>query len=133
MSRPTPEHVEMFSKLERQRVQASRDSDTELLSRLMHADFVFIHSNGRIDGRGEYLELLDSGALSYSRMESSDLEVRSASDQLATVLTRINLDASYLGKQLIVSALVLTVWVSDGSTWQALSIQSTPVPMSQAR
>lgn len=52
------------------------------LADLLHDDFVFIHSSGRVDSRADYLNLPSSGALTYETMESSDLAVKSAGDSL---------------------------------------------------
>jgi len=64
-------------------------------------------------------------------MESSDLAVRSTSDSLATVLSRLELVALFQGRRVTVSALVMTVWLRGKTGWQALAIQSTPVSPAQ--
>jgi hypothetical protein len=123
----TSEQIELLSRLERERVTASRDRDITSLTAMLHDDFVFVHSNGRVDSRADYLDLLASGNLVYISMESRDVDVRSAGESVGTVLSRIDLVADYQGNRLIISALVLTVWLRGEGGWQALSIQSTPV------
>lgn len=124
----TPGQIELLAGLERRRVAASLQRRTDDLAALLHDDFVFIHSSGRVDSRADYLDLLASGDLTYETMQSSDLAVRSASDSLATVLSRLDLVALFQGRRVTVSALALTVWVKGATGWQALAIQSTPVP-----
>jgi hypothetical protein len=124
----TPAQIELMAGLERRRVAASLERRIDDLADLLHDDFVFVHSSGRVDSRADYLSVLSSGALTYETMQSSDLAVKSASDSLATVLSRLDLVALFQGRRVAVSALALTVWVKGAMGWQALSIQSTPVP-----
>lgn len=124
----TASQIELLAGLEQRRVLASLKRRIDELADVLHDDFVFIHSNGRVDSRADYLNLLASGDLAYETMESSDLSVKSASDSLATVLSRLELVALFQGRRVAVSALAFTVWVRGAVGWQALSIQSTPLP-----
>ena len=114
--------------LERRRVAASFARDIGALETLLHDAFVFIHSNGRIDRREDYLDLLASGNLIYERMESEGSSLAASEGNTAAMLDRLVIDATYFGIALHIETIVLTNWCRTSSGWQALCIQSTPTP-----
>jgi hypothetical protein len=61
----TPAQIELLAGLERRRVAASLERRIDDLADLLHDDFVFVHSSGRVDSRADYLSVLSSGAHTY--------------------------------------------------------------------
>jgi len=47
----------LFFGLEHRRLAAAQTGDIAAPEQLLHDEFMFIHSNGRLDGRDDYLQL----------------------------------------------------------------------------
>ncbi|QUT07191.1 nuclear transport factor 2 family protein [Sphingobium phenoxybenzoativorans] len=122
----TPQTI--FFELERRRLAAARAGDIAALAQLLHDDFMFIHSNGRIDGRDDYLQLLASGNLTYREMDGTDHHLVHANADMGIVRSRVSLIADYRGTRITVTALVVAVWIFTVSQWRAVTTQSTTIP-----
>lgn len=112
--------------LERRRVVASFTRDTAALEDLLDEQFIFIHSNGRVDRRQDYLNLLRSGDLVYERMDSAGSRLATHGGDTAAMLDGLIIDATYFGTKLHIETIVVTTWCRTAEGWRAVIIQSTP-------
>jgi len=118
----------LFFGLEHRRLAAARTGDIAALEQLLHDDFMFIHSNGRLDGRDDYLQLLAGGDLAYREMDGTDLHLVHDNADLGIVRSRVTLIADYRGTRITITALVVAVWVCTDLQWRVVTIQSTSIP-----
>jgi ketosteroid isomerase-like protein len=118
----------LIEALERDWRDALCRKDMEVLSSLVHRDFLLIgtRSTGPFTmGRDEWLD-----AIQRRDVESIEVEVRDA-----TVLEQVMIGTvgakwrlKYLGRIIEDCVLLTDVWVLDDGRWQAIRRHSTPAP-----
>ena len=113
--------------LEAARFSAMREDDLDALNALLDDNLVYIHSNGRIDGKAEYLETLRQGAIKYEAIQiKSDRHQMSEGSailvQSVIATMRVGLGAEPMTRHLV----LLSVWRSNsGGRWKLVAMQST--------
>lgn len=110
--------------LEQERVDAMVKSDTATLDRILADDFIYTHSNARVETKQQLLEALKSGAFKYEEMKHSDLKAQVYSD---TVVLRGKSDLKIKANNLPLAFQIrfLAVYVKINNRWQLTSWQST--------
>lgn len=100
--------------------------DTAFLSRYLHDNLSYGHSNGWVEKKDELLKHLFNGKLNYSSIESKEISVEQTAD---VSLVRIESNIKYVldGKEGALKLHVLQVWIKDGYVWKLLSRQGTKI------
>ena len=113
--------------LEAERGRAMVAGDLAVLDRILAADAIYTHSNGRAETKREFIDAIRSGGRKYVRMTSSGLHVRRAGD--AVVVTG-NADGEVVaGGATIPLALIYTaVYAETGGSWKLVAYESTRRP-----
>jgi ketosteroid isomerase-like protein len=117
-------------KLETKWVAALLAANMEALEAMYSNDLIYVHSNGGIQNKHDYLESIRTGSLRFKTMTAvGALRTRSFGNT-ATVSSRydMQLESGRTGKVSPYTIQYLTVYVNEGGTWRIVAQQTTSVP-----
>ena len=106
------------------RLTAMMAGDGEALARLMSDQLRFVHSDGRVESKADYVKNLMAGDTQYADSKTSELETMQVSPDVVVVLgvqemrKRLGPDWSNIKLR------YLAVWRSEGGTWRMIAWQS---------
>jgi ketosteroid isomerase-like protein len=113
-----------IDEIERLLREAMLTPDVSTLDRITASDFVWTHSSGAVDAKLAWLERLRSAKTRYTRLDTSDVEVRSYGD---AVLVSGRLDMTFVAepsaKELPIR--FLRVWIRQDGDWRLAAHAST--------
>jgi len=120
----SPETVEQ---VERSRFAAMVAQDVATLGPMLAEELRYVHSNGQLETKPQFLETIRSGRLRYRAIAVQELDVRTY-DDVAVVSGLLTADAQ-AGDQPVALQLRFTdVYVNRDGRWQLVAWQSTRLP-----
>ena len=119
--------VEAILKLEDQRFKAMVAGDVATLDRILADDLTYVHSNGQLETKAEFLARLKSGELKYKAMPRTDVKV-SMLGCAAVVTGKVEADVESKGQRLSFPMRFTDVYLkkNDGN-WQMVAWQSSRI------
>jgi len=133
LGRPQPQRWTMddvlkhIRGLEAARFSAMKEGDLDELDAILDDNLIYVHSNGRIDSKAEYLETLRQGAIHYEAIEVKGDRYRIGKDSAVLVQSVIATMRVGVGRELITRDMVLmSVWRCNSTgRWTLGAVQST--------
>jgi hypothetical protein len=113
--------------VEQKRYRAMIDGDVETLESVLADELRYVHANGSVDSKYEFIASLDSGNLDYEAIDVDDQHVN-VYGQAAVVsgTSRVRLLAG--GAQRRARLIFTAVYVRGDSGWRLVAYQSTESP-----
>ena len=105
--------------------KALMEKDSIALSKLLHNNVSFGHSNGWVQIGKEVWNDLASGKLLYKRIDNSYTTIAAIDKKWATVRMNIAAEGKVNDKDFVLSLHVLQVWMKTKRGWKLLARQST--------
>lgn len=106
------------------RLEAMRTGDGAALARVLSAEVVFVHSDGRSESKADYIKNLTAGDTAYADLKTADLNARKIAADVI-VLTGAQEMRKKLGPTWSEIKLRFTsVWRNEGGTWRMVAWQS---------
>jgi hypothetical protein len=105
------------------RALVSKDQKT--LASLLYSEVSYGHSNGWVQNKADVINDLQSGKLSYDKIENLASSVVAISDHWATTRTVTNAEGKVNGNAFQFKLHILEVWLKTSDGWQLLARQST--------
>lgn len=112
---------------EEARYVAQVGEDFNALEQLLADDLVYIHSSTVIDSKRSYIDSLRSRAVSYLKMQRSDVTVRTFGC-VAMITGLGNFDVRLNGRELSVEVRFHSLWAHRDGRVQFVSWQATRTP-----
>jgi ketosteroid isomerase-like protein len=112
--------------VERMRFHAMVQNDLKSLAPLLSEDLVYVHTDGAVESKAEFLQRLRSGALRYRSIEPTDVRVRTFGST-AIVTGRSQMAVTIAGADREFAIRYTAVYVVRGDRWQLVSWQSTRI------
>ena len=113
--------------LERERLKAMINADSEALNSILSDDLTYIHTTTREDSKKSLIDSLAGGGLSYKSMDTEGVKVRIYGDA-AVVTGSAAIKVSSGGRLLEFSILFTDVYAKQEGRWQMVAWQSTRKP-----
>jgi ketosteroid isomerase-like protein len=118
--------LEHIRSLERARFSAMMSGDLAALSALLDDDLIYVHSNGQADGKGEYIESLRQGRITYDEISVADDRYWQAEGCFVLVQSvrarmRLGVEAEPVDRRLT----IMSVWRQAPAGWRLIAMQST--------
>ncbi|MDJ1481459.1 nuclear transport factor 2 family protein [Cytophagaceae bacterium YF14B1] len=112
--------------LEMRRFEMMVHKDTKGLSEILGEDLVYIHANGVLEKKSQFLETLDKGKTLYQSIQSEEVGIRVIGD--AAVINGVATVRVWTAGQTLDMHLRYTdVYVRRNGKWQLISWQSTRI------
>lgn len=112
---------EAMSKLD----QALVTKDEKTLTQLLNEDVSYGHSNGWVQTKKDIISDMESGKLSYTKLENISAVIPAINSNWATVRTITNAEGNVGGNAFQFKLHILEVWLKTKNGWQLLARQST--------
>ena len=116
--------VEIVLRADAVRLKAMGASDGAALAKILSDEVVFIHSDGRLESKGDYIKNLTAGDTAYSDLKTAEVQAR----QIATdviVLAGAQEMRKKLGPEWSDLKLrFMSVWRNENGTWRMVAWQS---------
>jgi ketosteroid isomerase-like protein len=110
--------------VEEQRIEAMIAGDLATLDRLLADELTYVHSNGQVETKAEFLGRIKSGDLKYRSVRREDVRVR-VEGRAAVVTGRAAMEVRSKGEDLSLQMRFTDVYVERGGRWKLLAWQST--------
>jgi len=112
--------------IDRTRFRAMVENDLEHLAALLSEDLVYVHTDGIVESKPEFLARLRSGSLRYRSIEPTDVRVRTFGNA-AIVTGRSQMAVTNGGVDREFAIRYTAVYAVRVNRWQLVSWQSTRI------
>ncbi len=106
------------------RLEAMRQGDGPALARVFSDEIVFIHSDGRSEGRESYIKNMTAGDTAYSDLKISDLNVRQISADVIVLAGAQEMKKKLGPTWSEIKLRFMSVWRNERGTWRMVAWQS---------
>lgn len=106
------------------RVAAMAAGDAAALGRLLSDQLRFVHSDGRVESKADYLHNLLAGDTAYADVRATEIETMQVSHDVVVVLGRQQMRKRLGGQWSEVTLRYLGVWRHEQEGWRLMAWQS---------
>ncbi len=124
------EAIAELLRVDQSRLAGLVDRDMRALRRLMADDLVYVHASGRVQGKQEYLGLLEAGDLQYLSLKYEEPpRVRLYDGSTGIVTARLRVDAKTMTGTPNQRVIVTTaIYIRTNREWRLVSQHNTSLP-----
>jgi ketosteroid isomerase-like protein len=97
--------------------------DVDALDRLVHAELIFVHADGRREGKGAFLEHTRSGRVRYRAITRGETQVTVTGD-VAVLCACADLEVTVAGELRSSPLRYMSVWTRGPAGWYMLAIDN---------
>jgi ketosteroid isomerase-like protein len=105
------------------RLQALVACDLDALDRLLRAELIFVHADGRREGKAAFLDHTRTGHVRYRAIARGETQVTVSGD-VAVVCARAELEVTIKGEPHSSPLRYMSVWTRETAGWQMLAIDN---------
>jgi hypothetical protein len=106
------------------RLAAMMAGNGEALARLMSDQLRFVHSDGRVESKADYVKNLMAGDTAYADAKTSELETMQVSSEVVVVLGVQEMRKKLGAEWSDIKLRYLAVWRNESGTWRMVAWQS---------
>jgi ketosteroid isomerase-like protein len=115
---------EELLKLENEFTQAVANNDAAAIDGFLADDWIIIEPDGGIIDKAHFLGVIESGALSHEKMESTDVRVR-VYGNTAVVTGLTTSKGKFMGQEFTSCERATDIFVQQNDRWQCVLTQLT--------
>jgi ketosteroid isomerase-like protein len=116
---------EELLKLENEFTRAVAKNDVAAIDGFLADDWIIVEPDGGIVDKAHFLGVIESGALSHDKMESTDVRVR-VYGNTAVVTALTTSKGKFMGQEFTSCERATDVFVKQNDRWQCVLTQLTP-------
>ena len=106
------------------RFQAQTKRDAAALDALLHEELYYLHSNGLIESKKDFINSVRGGKIVYASMEATDRRLR-VYGKTAVLTGLVTVSGQYQGKEFELGLYYTSVYRKRRGRWQLVNWQST--------
>lgn len=106
------------------RLAAMVAGDGEALGRLMSDQLRFVHSDGRVESKADYVKNLMAGDTAYADAKTSELETTQVANDVVVVIGVQEMRKRLGTEWSTIKLRYLAVWRNESGTWRMVAWQS---------
>ncbi len=106
------------------RLTAMMAGDGDALAKLMSDQLRFVHSDGRVESKADYVKNLMAGDTQYADAKTSELETMQVSTEVVVVLGAQEMRKRLGTEWSNIKLRYLAVWRNESGTWRMIAWQS---------
>jgi len=115
------------------RIAAMRTPEREVLAGVFSDDLHYAHSNGVVDSKESFLEILVSGKTKYVGYDHVERSFIFPAPGIALMTGKARIQAESAKGKMDSVLSYLAVWREEGGTWKFLAWQSCRLPVEEAK
>lgn len=116
--------VEMVKNLDQVRLAAMMAGDAVALGRVMSDELIFIHSDGRIESKADYLKNVLAGDTAYAEVKTQVLRTMEPSSGVVILIGAQEMKKRLGPAWSEVKLRFMSVWRKEGGSWRMIAWQS---------
>lgn len=124
LARAAEPAVEAVLKADQARLDAMMAGDAVALGRLMSDELRFVHSDGRIELKAEYIKNMLAGDTAYKNAKTSDVQVLTPSPDVVVLIGAQEMTKRLGPSWSEIKLRYLALWRKEGGTWRMYAWQS---------
>ena len=113
---------------DQERISATIAGDAEKLGGLLSEQLRYAHSDGRVQGKRQFIAAVTSSKTKYISVEPRDVEYESIADGSVLTTGRAHLVVMANSTRLEFELHFLAVWRQESGQWRLLAYQSAQLP-----
>jgi hypothetical protein len=106
------------------RLAAMMSGNGEALARLMSDQLRFVHSDGRVESKADYVKNLLAGDTAYADVKTSELETTQVANDVVVVIGVQEMRKRLGTEWSAIKLRYLAVWRNESGTWRMVAWQS---------
>lgn len=106
------------------RLTAMMAGDGDALAKLMSDQLRFVHSDGRVESKADYVKNMMAGDTQYADAKTSELETMQVSSEVVVVLGVQEMRKRLGTEWSNIKLRYLAVWRNEGGSWRMIAWQS---------
>jgi ketosteroid isomerase-like protein len=106
------------------RLAAMMAGDGAALGRVLSEELVFVHSDGRIESKADYVKNLMAGETAYTNAKTSELRTMQPSSDVVVLIGRQDMRKRFGAAWSEITLRFLSVWRNEAGTWRMVAWQS---------
>ena len=106
------------------RLAAMMAGDGAALGRVLSDELVFVHSDGRIESKADYVRNLMAGDTAYTNAKTSELRTQQPSAEVVVLIGRQDMRKRLGATWSEITLRFLSVWRQEAGTWRMVAWQS---------
>ena len=106
------------------RLAAMMTGDGTALGRVFSDELVFVHSDGRVESKADYVKNLMAGDTAYTNARTSELQTVKPSADVVVLIGRQDMRKRLGAAWSEITLRFLSVWRNEGGTWRMVAWQS---------
>lgn len=110
--------------LEERRYAAMMVGDVAALDALLDDELTYVHSNGLVQTKADYLESFRRGLRKYESIGRDEVKIDVRGDA-ALVHAKLHIRARLGNASRVVDTFALAVWIRKNGSWRLLALHST--------
>jgi len=122
--------TETIDQVERRRFAAMVAQDVAALEPLLAEELRYVHSNGQLESRAQFLETVRSGRIRYESIDVREIDVR-LYDEIGLASGLITVGGRSGGQLLQLELRYTDAYVRRDGRWQLVAWQTTRLPNPQ--
>ncbi|MBI4625847.1 MAG: nuclear transport factor 2 family protein [Verrucomicrobia bacterium] len=111
-------------RIDGERLQAMMAGDGAALGRVLSDELVFVHSDGRVESKADYVKNLMAGDTAYTNARTSELRTMKPSSDVVVLIGRQDMRKRLGATWSEITLRFLSVWRNEGGTWRMVAWQS---------
>lgn len=116
--------VQMVLHADAARIAAMMAGDGAALARLMSDELKFVHSDGRIESKADYVKNMMAGDTAYAEAKTSDVMTLKPSADVVVIIGSQEMRKRLGATWTEIKLRYLAVWRNEGGTWRMFAWQS---------
>ncbi|MEO0726579.1 MAG: nuclear transport factor 2 family protein [Bacteroidota bacterium] len=112
---------------EQQRFKAQVQQDGKALQLLLHNDLYYLHSNGLVETKADFIASVNSGKITYQEMFPIERSLKRFG-KTAIITGLVLVRGLYQGQSFDIKLYYTSVYRKESGRWQLLNWQSTRKP-----
>lgn len=106
------------------RTKAMMSSDGVALARVLSEDLKLVHSDGRVEGKAEYVKNLMAGDTAYADVKTTNVETIETNPSIVVILGAQTMRKKLGPTWSEINLRFLSVWRNESGTWRMIAWQS---------
>ncbi|MEO7413812.1 MAG: nuclear transport factor 2 family protein [Opitutaceae bacterium] len=106
------------------RMAAMMAGDGAALARIFADDVLFVHSDGRREGKSEYIKNMTAGDTAYADVKTSDVQVKSVTADVIVLTGAMDMRKKLGPTWSEIKLRFMSVWRKEAAGWRMVAWQS---------
>jgi hypothetical protein len=106
------------------RLRAMEAADGAELGRVFSDEIVFVHSDGRAEGKSDYIRNMTGGDTAYADVRTSGVEAKAVTDDVVVLVGAQEMRKKLGPNWSEIKLRFMSVWRREGEAWRMIAWQS---------